>query len=93
MKRGSESRGFSLMELLTVMVIISILAVLSIQAFTFLTYRAEGVSCSNNLRSLYAASSSYVQDYQSWPQIEYEWKKKNKEENRREKGENRKKHE
>jgi prepilin-type N-terminal cleavage/methylation domain-containing protein len=69
MKRGSENPGFSLMELMTVMVIISILAVLSIQAFTFLTYRAEGVSCSNNLRSLYAASTSYVQDYQSWPQI------------------------
>ena len=57
------------MELMTVMVIISILAVLSVQAFTFLIERAQRVSCTNNLKNLYAATTSYVQDYQSWPQI------------------------
>jgi prepilin-type N-terminal cleavage/methylation domain-containing protein len=61
--------GFSLMELMTVIVIISILACLSVQAYTFLLTRAQRVSCTNNLKNLYTASTSYVQDYQSWPQI------------------------
>jgi prepilin-type N-terminal cleavage/methylation domain-containing protein len=61
--------GFTLMELATVIVIISILAVLSIQGYAALIYRAQGVNCTNNLRNLYAACSSYVQDNQTWPQI------------------------
>jgi type II secretory pathway pseudopilin PulG len=54
---------------MTVLVIISILAVLSVQAFTFLISRAQRASCTNNLVGLYAACTSYVQDYQSWPQV------------------------
>ena len=68
-KFGEACNGFTLLELMTVMVIIFILAVLSVQAYAFLIFRAQGVTCLNNLRNLYAASTSYVQDYQSWPQI------------------------
>jgi prepilin-type N-terminal cleavage/methylation domain-containing protein len=64
-----ECGGFTLLELMTVIIIISILAVISIQAFSFMILRAQRVSCTNNLKNLYAAATSYVQDYQSWPQI------------------------
>ena len=69
MTRSRTTGGFSLLELMTVMVIISILSVLSIQAYTSLIERAQRVSCTNNLRNLFTAASSYIQDYQSWPQI------------------------
>jgi prepilin-type N-terminal cleavage/methylation domain-containing protein len=68
-KRRHRGGGFTLLELMTVIVIISILAVLSIQGYAFLIYRAQGVSCATNLKNLYAASTSYVKDNQTWPQI------------------------
>lgn len=57
------------MEMMTVLVIISILGVLSVQAFSFLIERSQRVSCTNNLRNLYTGASAYVADYKSWPQI------------------------
>jgi prepilin-type N-terminal cleavage/methylation domain-containing protein len=69
MNRGKINTAFTLLELMTVLVIIAIMSVFSIQAFSYLIMRAQRVSCTNNLKNLYAAASSYVLDYQSWPQI------------------------
>lgn len=69
MRRSHLTAAFTLLELVTVIVVISILAVLSIQSFAFLMERAQRVSCTNNLKSLYAAANSYVTDNQSWPQV------------------------
>jgi len=32
-------------------------------------FRAQKNGCTSNLQSLYAATSAYVNDYQSWPQV------------------------
>jgi type II secretory pathway pseudopilin PulG len=57
------------MELMTVMVLVSILIVLTFPAFSYMRDRAERVKCVNNLHNLYAAGSAYVTDTNSWPQI------------------------
>jgi prepilin-type N-terminal cleavage/methylation domain-containing protein len=69
MNRGKINSGFTLLEIMTVLVIIAIMSVFIIQAYSYLMMRAQGVSCTNNLKNLYAASSSYVMDNQSWPQV------------------------
>jgi prepilin-type N-terminal cleavage/methylation domain-containing protein len=69
MNRGKINKGFTVMEIMTVMVIVAILFVLSVQAFSYLLTRAQRVSCTNNLKNLYAGVSAYVADNQSWPQI------------------------
>ncbi len=68
--RGIEQRAFTLLELLTVVVIIGILATMLLPAFRMLLGRAERQNCVSNLKSLYTAASSYVQDQGHWPQIE-----------------------
>lgn len=61
--------GFTLLELLTVMVIIGILAVMLVQASGGLLQRADRATCAGNLRGLYVAASAYIQDQGQWPQI------------------------
>ena len=61
--------GFTLLELMTVLVIIAILIVLIAPAFPYLKARAQKAGCLTNLRSLHVAANSYVQDNQQWPQI------------------------
>jgi len=61
--------GFTLMELATVIVIISILAVLILPAIGLYRGRSERVGCSTNLHSLYIAVSTYTTENQHWPQI------------------------
>lgn len=60
----------TLIELMTVIVIICILAVMLFPAATYLRERAEVASCTGNLKGLYVASVSYVTDAQHWPQID-----------------------
>lgn len=46
-----------------------ILAVMAIGTYTSLQGKAERASCVNNLRGLYAATASYVDEQGQWPQI------------------------
>jgi Tfp pilus assembly protein FimT len=57
-----------LLELLTVLVIITVLAVLGIGLFDQVRSRSERVNCTSNLRSLYTGFQSYIVQYGHWPQ-------------------------
>jgi len=61
--------GFSLIELITVILVIMILVTLLIPALQEVRVRMEKISCTNNLRQLYAGGASYMQDYGHWPQV------------------------
>jgi prepilin-type N-terminal cleavage/methylation domain-containing protein len=63
-------RAFTLMELVTVILIIGILLAMVLPAFSYMRSRAEGAKCAGNLRSLYVAASSYIQTNGQWPQID-----------------------
>jgi prepilin-type N-terminal cleavage/methylation domain-containing protein len=62
-------RGFTILEVFVVAVIIAILAALLLPVFSKMRARAQRVQCMGNLRSLYVAAESYVQQNGSWPQI------------------------
>ena len=57
------------MELMTSVVVVSILYVMALESFSYIRRKAERSKCESNLRSLYAAASAYVTDHGSWPQI------------------------
>lgn len=61
--------GFTLLELLTVVIIISILAVLILPAIGLYRGRSERLGCISNMKSLYVAASNYTTDNQKWPQV------------------------
>ena len=70
-KRNSLSvpNGFTLIELICVIVIIGVVASLSVGAFESLRNRSRRLACGSNLKSLYAAAAAHVSDKGSWPQI------------------------
>ncbi len=49
--------------------VIGILTVMLIPAYSSVRARAQRVSCISNLKSLYVAANAYTQDRQGWPQI------------------------
>jgi type II secretory pathway pseudopilin PulG len=55
--------------LLVSIVVIGILAMLLVSVISELRSRAQRVQCTANLRSLYVAAESYVQQNGGWPQI------------------------
>lgn len=59
----------TLMELLIVIVIIGILAVLLLPVISKSKSREQRAQCTVNLRNLYVAAESYIQQNGSWPQI------------------------
>lgn len=61
--------GFTLLELLVVLVIIGILVTLALPVISGMRARAQRAQCMANLRSLYVATESFVQQNGSWPQI------------------------
>jgi prepilin-type N-terminal cleavage/methylation domain-containing protein len=65
----SSSRGFTLLEVVTVIVIVGILSTMLIPAYTAVRAKVQRVSCTGNLKNLYFAANSYTQDRQQWPQI------------------------
>jgi len=67
--RRLNEPAFTLLEVLVVVVIIGILATLLIPVFSKMRARAQRVQCMANLRSLYVATESYIQQNGSWPQI------------------------
>ncbi len=63
------SSAFTLIELTIVIVVIAVLVAIAIPVISGLRARAQRVQCSANLRSLYVAAESYLQQNGSWPQI------------------------
>jgi prepilin-type N-terminal cleavage/methylation domain-containing protein len=63
-----SATGFTLVELLTVIVIILVLAALVAGLFDQIRARVERANCTSNLRNLHAALQSYVVQQGSWPQ-------------------------
>ena len=68
--RAAIAAGFTLLELVTVMVVIAILAVLVIGGVQNMQARAGKLHCMMNLRNLSVAANLYVQNQGSWPQID-----------------------
>jgi prepilin-type N-terminal cleavage/methylation domain-containing protein len=66
----SSNAGLTLLELMTVLVIISILAVLMMPIVGHMRQRAEIASCTQNIKGLHGAAANYVTDAKHWPQIE-----------------------
>lgn len=67
--RPGRQAAFSLMELMTVIVIIALLVVLLLPAVNMVRERTDKARCMGNLRNLYYGANAYVQDKGSWPQI------------------------
>ncbi|MCA9039524.1 MAG: DUF1559 domain-containing protein [Planctomycetaceae bacterium] len=67
MPRSSARRGFSLVELLIVIAIITILLALLIPAVQQARNNARGIQCKNNLRQIGIALNSYHELYNVYP--------------------------
>lgn len=62
-------KGFTLVEMLTVLTIISVLAGLLLPAVLGARNRAHSVKCLSNMRQLLAAVTMYEQDYSRYPAL------------------------
>lgn len=55
---------------MTVMVIIGILVTMLLPAGEYVRKRTERINCTSNLKNLFVAAESYIQDNGHWPQID-----------------------
>ncbi len=62
-------RAFTLLEVLTVLVIVAIVATMIIPVYRGFQNHAERAKCTANLRTLYVAADAHVQQQGYWPQI------------------------
>jgi prepilin-type N-terminal cleavage/methylation domain-containing protein/prepilin-type processing-associated H-X9-DG protein len=63
LRKVTQLRGFTLVELLVVMAVIAILAAMLLPVLSQARVQARSVSCVSNLRQLATASLMYAQDY------------------------------
>ena len=69
-KDDDDHDGFTLIELMTVLIVIAILVLLLIPTVQGLKEKAEKGTCIANLRNLYGAAAGYVQQHGRWPQVD-----------------------
>ena len=69
LRRRSAQRAFTLLEFMTVILVVTILLVLFFPVVEQFQRRLEKVRCIGNLRSLHVATNTYIQDHHTWPQI------------------------
>lgn len=69
LSRYARSAGVTLLELMTVMVVIGILVTMLVPVVSSMTARMERSKCTANLRTVYLGAESYLQDQKRWPQI------------------------
>ena len=62
-------RAFTLLELVTVILVITILIVMLLPVYQQLQVHFARTRCISNLRSLHVAANLFVQDHHAWPQI------------------------
>lgn len=68
--RSPGYAAFTMMELMTVIVIVGILATMVFGAMADIQYRADRAGCATNLKNLYTGAATYLQEQGSWPQID-----------------------
>ena len=68
--RCHPARGFTILELAFVILIIGILLTMLVAISDSVRARADKANCMANLRGLYSGASSYVTDQGHWPQID-----------------------
>ena len=69
-KRRLFRRGFTLMELATVVMVIAILLAMLLPGFSYMKARADRTKCFKNLTNIYVSMTVYIQDHGGWPQID-----------------------
>ncbi len=67
--RLRNEAAFTLLELITAIVMVAILATMMVGVVRGIQERADKANCSGNLKSLYAGAVLYIQEHQHWPQI------------------------
>jgi prepilin-type N-terminal cleavage/methylation domain-containing protein len=65
-----SARGFTLIELATVIMVIAILAAMITGVTVELRGRADRVKCTQNLKNLYTGAANYLSQQGGWPQID-----------------------
>lgn len=68
-RRQQHRRGFTLLELVTAILIIAILSVMIMPIIATVRSRLDRTRCMANMRSLHVATALYVQERRSWPQL------------------------
>ena len=63
----NKKRGFTLMELLTVVIILSILSAVAIPQYTKVIQRADAVNALISLKTIYESAKRYNSSYGAWP--------------------------
>ena len=70
MRRSPKAHGFTLVELLLVICIVSLLGLLGFPAFGFLRKKAAGAVCLSNMRTIGTSLNLYLTDHNGvWPQV------------------------
>ena len=66
---SNKTKGFTLVELLIVIVVIAILAAISIVAYNGVTQKARDDERQSNARNLVNAAASYNSEKDKWPTV------------------------
>ncbi len=69
MKLEGRREGWTLLELMVALGIVLILSVMLVPAASYVRGRMDRAACVNNLKGLYMAAASHIQEQESWPQV------------------------